>query len=695
MDITYYDSGYIDQNYYVYTADAFVDLGPFIVEDYLEPDYFENTGIAVTLSCEATRVRFIEAAADLVANFSQSVNGVIDVRAEVTLVTIANLASQEIRVREFNSDLVTEFTHTASASATFSPQVTFSSIASQLTAAFQNATGTITMESAFTVTAIIGVIREYVPNSNSGLKPIAVSGNYPQIYPDNITGSFGAETISVWVKRDTSSSEGEILYAGTPSNNTGFINYDSAGTITVADQGFAQLFTITWNAAMPADTDWHHLFFKYRSDLGGFYGDGYQLFIDGVSKGSREFQSVSAGILSFTGPYGNSIGVGNHHLAQLRIGGAINLYDVYDGGYIDLGENGRGAFDQLPLPGIFSTLDRPWSNVYINQEYQPQYLSSTAVLPVPDMQANSLLQVEILAVLVVSIDMISTAVMEITASKTVEIVVAVSSEFTTATDNQILRLATATLSTDSELACTVTVQRSSAVDLSASSTLSVESTRIFASTVDLAAEFAVTATVGETTEFYIDLNSAFTQVTEISRTRDLASALELAASISTNAVKTIDVIAAVSSEFTTTVVTDRTRDHSVTLESAATVTATYTRIPAISVTLTSEFTQTADAEKLIVSQGTLSAEFTQSTVAFKVVNGTGALVVEGFQLTQGDILNFDPCREIAVESETRLARILPENRLIIVDQETRTLKVPQETRVLRVDYETRVNIIKC
>ena len=676
MDLTYYDSGYIDPNYYVYTAEAVMGLGTFIVEDYLEPDYFENTGIAVTLSCDAIRVRFIEASADLEVNFSQSVNGVIDVRAEVTLVTIANLSSQEIRVREFNSDLVTEFTHTASASATLSPQVSFSSIASQLTVAFQNATGTITMESAFTVTAIIGVIREYVPNSNSGLKPIAVSGNYPQIYPDNITGLFSAETISVWVKRDTSSSEGEILFAGTPGNNTGFINYNSAGTVTVADQGFAQLFTITWNAAMPADTDWHHLFFKYRSDLGGFYGDGYQLFIDGVSKGSREFQSTSAGILSFTGPYGNSIGVGTHHLAQMRIGGAIDLYDVYDGGYIDLGENGRGAFNQLPLPGIFSTLDRPWSNVVYNGEYQPQYLSSTAVLPVPDMQANSLLQVEILAVLVVSIDMISTAVIEITASKTVEIVVAVSTEFTTTTDNQTLRLAEAALSTQSQLDCLVTVQRSSAVELMASSTLTIDLTRIFAFTVAADSAFTVTVIVGEITEFNIDLSSAFTQSTEIARTRDILAALE-------------------SSSTLTAQIDDRTRDQSATLSSQATVTVVYTRIPAISATLTSEFTQTAEAEKLIVMQGTLTAEFTQSTVAFKTIFGAATLVVEAFELTQGDILNFDPCREIQVESETRLARILPENRLIIVEQETRGLKVPQETRVLRVDYETRVNIIKC
>ena len=132
-----------------------------------------------------------------------------------------------------------------------------------------------------------------------------------------------------------------------------------------------------------------------------------------------------------------------------------------------------------------------------------------------------------------------------------------------------------------------------------------------------------------------------------------------------------------------------------TLESVVTLTVTYTRIPAISATLTSEFQLAGEAEKLVVAFGTLNVAFTQTSTAFKVVFVQANLVVEAFELTQGDILNFDPCREIAVESETRAAKILPESRLLIVESETRRLKVAQETRVLKVDYETRVNTIKC
>jgi hypothetical protein len=133
----------------------------------------------------------------------------------------------------------------------------------------------------------------------------------------------------------------------------------------------------------------------------------------------------------------------------------------------------------------------------------------------------------------------------------------------------------------------------------------------------------------------------------------------------------------------------------VAIESAATLTATVTRIPTIAVTLSSEFALAGLVEKFVVGQGILAVVFTQTSEVSKVVFAQVSMVIEAFELTQGDILNFDPCREIAVESETRAAKILPESRLVIVESETRTLKVPQETRVLKVDYETRVNTIKC
>jgi hypothetical protein len=280
------------------------------------------------------------------------------------------------------------------------------------------------------------------------------------------------------------------------------------------------------------------------------------------------------------------------------------------------------------------------------------------------------------AVLLVVAELPSVFDITVTAIKNVDLAATLNTAFTIVTDNQTLRLATATLSTESQLACLVTVQRSSAVDLSAQATVTIDLTRIFPLAADLSTEFAVTATVGETTQFNIALESTFTQATEISRTRNLVSALESVATV-------------------TAQIDDRLRDQSATLESAVTFTATVTRIPSIAVAMSSQFALQGEAEKFVIGAGQLSSIFTQTSTAFKVVFAQANLVVEAFELTQGDILNFDPCREIQVDQETRAAKILPESRLLIVESETRRLKVPQETRVLKVDYETRVNTIKC
>jgi hypothetical protein len=719
VDITYYDSGYIDPNYYVYTADAFVDLGQFIVEDYLEPDYFENTGLRITLTCEATKLRVVEAAADLVVNFSQSVNGVIDVRAEVTLSTIVSLSSQEIRVREFNSDLVTEFTHTAAVSATFSPQVSFSSIASQLTAAFQNATGTITMETLVTVTALVGVIREFPLNQITGLGATSTQdgeiGFNESLFPPPSTGNIftvrtNQWTFSVWVKRDTITGEYQCIAEGLVIEQLGAFPADQYNGGIVLKNSDVRIRTNfdagagggKWSSVAPTDSDWHHYLFRTGTPNEGVV-QRWNLWIDGIYRGlsSANQTSPSSGNLQFAGRYGSGTGTlygglrlgfgtivgedGSGGDSGNLLGGIAQVWmgtttddqfrvERFYSGLLDMGEEGTST--GLPTPVFYNKLTTPYTGVTWNIGATPVPSLASAPLILPSLPAQFSFTAESQTVLEVTANLQLVSSLTVTATKNVDVAATLSTEFTTATDNQTLKLATATLSTESQLDCLVTVQRSSAVELTASSTVTIDLTRIFAGTADLSSAFTATATVGEVTEFNISLQSEFTQATDISRTRNLVSALD---SVST----------------VTAQIDDRLRDQSVSLESAVTLTVTYTRIPAISATLTSEFVLSAEAEKTVVAFGTLSVIFTQTSTAFKVVIAQANLVVEAFELTQGDILNFDPCREIAVESETRAAKILPESRLLIVESETRTLKVPQETRVLRVDYETRVNTIKC
>ena len=733
MDITYYDSGYIDQNYYVYTADAVMGLGTFIVEDYLEPDYFENTGIAVTLTCEGTRLRIIEAAADLVANFSQSVNGVIDVRAEVTLSTIVSLSSQEIRVREFNSDLVTEFTHTTSASATLSPQVSFSSIASQLTVAFQNATGTITMETLFTVTALVGVIREFPLNQITGLGATSTQdgeiGFNESLFPPPVTGNVftvrtNQWTFSVWVKRDTITGEYQCIAEGLVQEQVGSSNAINNGGIVLKNSDVRIRTNYDpdepggeWGGVAPTDSEWHHYLFRTHVPEAGVVRR-WKLWIDGIYQGLSSSNS-SAGNLQFAGRYGSQQGVlygglrlgngtiiredgygsggGNELLggiAQVWMGTTTDdqfRVDRFYSGFLDMGDAGTST--GLPTPVFYNKLTTPYTGVTFNQGATSSLASAPLILP--SLPAPFTVTAQPEAVLLVVVELASQSELAVIASKNVGILANVTAESSLDIVNTRTRFASADLSVVSSISVEPFVIRDDSASLTTATSLDCVNIRVRTGDVTATAETTLTATIGEVTQFNINLESEFTQITANSRTRDLASALESAVTISIDAVRTVGFIAAVSSEFAMAVSIDRTRDNSIALESAVTVTATYTRIPAIAVSLSSEFTFAGEAEKFVIAFGVLTSEFTQTSTVFKAVFAAAALVVEAFELTQGDILNFDPCREIGVESETRLAKILPENRLIIVDQETRTLKVPQETRVLRVDYETRVNIIKC
>ena len=717
MDITYYDSGYIDQNYYVYTADAFVDLGPFIVEDYLDADYFENTGMAVTLTCDGTRLRLIEVSADLVANFSQSVNGVIDVRAEVTLSSIANLSSQEIRVREFNSDLVTEFTHTTSASATFSPQVSFSSIASQLTAAFQNATGTITMETVVTLTAIVGVIKTATVGTIFSTGIDTSDGSYR--LPSGGFGGGGNNSVgfvvSFWAKRDTLTQNDYAMNMIMPNTtgNTGvyqILQFRNKQTILFGgsvrlDHAVVLLMPSDedepypyWNNAVPQDIQWHHYLIRMTEQASGGGGTAtiYTLWRDGVQQtftpnyytnNRGRLEDDGGALIGTGGGARNSTGANfDGAMAQVfmsQTSSGFSVEQFYNNGPVDV--------TGLSSPLVYNLLNDPWTDVTASgtksASSEPLYLGTNPITFSLTAQPE--------AVLLVVVELAAQSELAVIASKNIGILADLVAESTLDVVNTRPRFVSADLDVVSSISVEPFVIRDDSASLTTATSLDCVNIRVRTGDVTATAETTLTATIGEVTQFNISLESAFTQITANSRTRDLVSALESAASIAIDAVRTRDIIAAVSSEFAVTVITDRIRDDSATLISEFSLAATYTRIPAISATLISEFAFAGEVEKFVVGQGVLAVVFTQTSEVSKVVFAQANLVVEAFELTQGDILNFDPCREIAVESETRAAKILPENRLIIVESETRALRVPQETRVLKVDYETRVNTIKC
>jgi hypothetical protein len=404
------------------------------------------------------------------------------------------------------------------------------------------------------------------------------------------------------------------------------------------------------------------LFFRYRDNLGGFYGDGYELFVDGVSKGSRELQSVEAGIIPFVAEYGCIVGGGNFAVAQLRVGDdTITVSDIYDydRGYRDLGANGRGYFNELNAPGIYATFNEPWSNIVVGEGsdvYVQYYQASTEPIAIPDLQAHCRLTVRFVGVFLYQAQL--------------------NSQFAVSIPGQTLRNAGASISAvfSMNLAtgggrfggnCAISVQHS----------LSCTVTKITGYQSAVTSTATVFARGGYEKELVADLSSTATLVCDF------------------DSVPPIRGEAAVTAQFTVTANATSFTDAIIMVMSAGTVSCNVTVIPPIRATanLTSTATLTAvigtieQFAVLVMSAGTLTTQATrtrtvtaalicQATVSVttrRIRNAQASLTAFNTVLTVGEVINLDPYLTYVIPAETRLWQITAESRIIAIEQETR------------------------
>jgi len=87
VDQLYYEEGYIDTKYHVYTADAVIVLEPYLIEGYLPADYFSTSGSFALLYCDPEIVigMLLEAQAYLTSEFAflASVSKLVDTSASI------------------------------------------------------------------------------------------------------------------------------------------------------------------------------------------------------------------------------------------------------------------------------------------------------------------------------------------------------------------------------------------------------------------------------------------------------------------------------------------------------------------------------------------------------------------------------------------------------------------------------------
>jgi hypothetical protein len=785
VDILYFEDGYYEGQYFVYTADVIVGFTPYIDAGYLDQTFFEDRGGAFSLTGSLTRLAFLEFTAGLTSAFvlSGSVGklqittatmssaftvtatvvktariqkaltsavtvatvSVKTARSSVTLSTIANLSAQAARFRDTTSSvtatatvsatvikttqtspsLSSQSTVTVTAQRFRSSPATLSSAATQtassiisarasiaLTSAFSPVITAIAsvsngsnLQSSFTLSALTGVTRQFPLNLITGVGLDIANQRYPKVMDFDQTqfptvNAFNireqAWTFSIWVKRYSRSGVDETIAATDiqPSSNSGGGITFKNSNIRIRFGADLDVVDTQWVNVAPNNTDWHHYLFRSDASITDISSPPlvrrWLLWVDGVYKGASsthqpnlnnypsEFNwcgrfsgsptTLQGGVLlgyeSFYAAPGEAEypgGIGARPLdgafGQLwmgRVSASEFRVERFYSGLRDLGDTGTAT--GLPTPVFYNRLTTPYTGV--TWENGGASIASTEYLLKPSVEALFTVTGSGTNVVITTASLSSAFTQSSTAFRTLRFAAALTSQFSV----------TATLSKFTRFVASM----SSAV------TQTTVGQRVRFADSSLSSAFTVTATAFKVKPYAAAVTSVATVTATIdNRTRSQAAAITARFTVSA----TID---------------DRTRD-AISLEAGAfTLTATVTRTKALGSEMSAAFTQTATPSKVIISVGNFTARFTIAPiVVYRVIIGQANLSASGFVLTQGDILNFDPCREIKVDQETRLARILPENRLLIVDSETRALKVPQETRVLKVDSETRVNITQC
>ena len=692
-DITYYEDGYIAQGYHVYTADAMIILGDYIESNYLVDDYFTFTGSKATVVCEGSRLRIIEVESAISVSASTSITGSKDARTDVTLVSIANISSQADRLRGIDSTITSTFTQTSSATRIRTASTDFSSIATQLTVAFQNATGTILMEPTATLTALVGVIKQASTTTVYGAQ-FYNDSNW-LIYTDNTQlpyGVYKGMVVSFWLRKELTDSGGFI--------------WNSYGDRTFPQGDATNLFytdnDIYWSSvkltapnstvgfefynAIVSDSKWHHYALVFTNWSGAFPGNfSASIYRDGVFISSD----------SATGPstYGhnaqfyrdNRIGYQSRiGLAQLWVGGLYdgstsptgaqiisrieNFYDQ-NGDYRDLGDIGVvNGF----TPGIYEPFRSPFSAKITSNGADLSTFRGD--LPISGIFGDFDLQAD--SVTVLEVTSVPQAVFTLSA------VIGRRQNFT------------ASLVSQAQLSATANMVASAGSQQAASCSLTADYSRTRNFSSDLNTSLSLSATAIKIRQ----LAAAFTSTTQLSadvgETTELAAVMATAATLELAAIRLRDHTATLTAQAQLAArIDDRLRDQSATLASSATLICLAQTLEGVDSLMASQFAITVNTEVVKVAGAALIAQFTQSTQVFRVAVGSAHLQVQAFELTQGDIINFAPELIYRVPAESRTRRVLEESRVYDCDSESRTRRVLAESRVLSIEQETEVNII--
>lgn len=109
-DLYYYETGYIDEKYFGYIADAQVDIGPYIVEGWMEPGYWDDYSAQSSLTCigDVTRGEEVPANGAWSSSASMSITATKTVSAATSMSVVFTQTAYGARERDIDMFAFTE-----------------------------------------------------------------------------------------------------------------------------------------------------------------------------------------------------------------------------------------------------------------------------------------------------------------------------------------------------------------------------------------------------------------------------------------------------------------------------------------------------------------------------------------------------------------------------------------------------------
>lgn len=617
------------------------------------------------LTADVSRTRESDSALDFASTLEAT--GTRIQPGSAALVSTATLDANAVKTATATSAVASVVTQSTLISLTVDPQIATSAIATELVVAFKNATGTITMECSFAQTAIVGKIIQYEPNSLTGIHVYSDS-KYPKIslatYPILSYDAENGFIVSIWARRDASSYTGtQVLWSS--SVNDIFLSLTGT-SVVLTNYVFSSPQTETWPSAIAQDTEWHHILLHWTA-----LNPNLELWVDGENQGLRG-NNIGYYTSVFDRGANDYLELGRWHgganylhgdLAQIWVGSSKNtgtgfdtfqITDFYADGVQDLGVTGQGVRGNL-TPYLYNPLSKPYTGVVFQGGYTQDERPALEYLRTPDLEARALLTAAP-----------STVIITIAA-------LSAASTITTVIDSR---------------------TRSPILVLESQASLSANFIRIRSAQAELISTSTQTTQTDRVTDYQVAMTATATLVCAASELQGISLGVDAQATLTVAYTRTRSILQAIESQVTLSASPDaRTRTPILAFAATSTLTCEALTFEGVSCSMSASTSLTVNTQVVKVTPVALTVISTLGAEGFKLVLAQAHLEVTGFQLTQGDIINFLPELEIRVPQETRYRRVLPETRLYSLDSESRTRRVLPESRIITIEQETDVNII--